>query len=608
MADITNFPIATVEIDLEAVLQAAVDAEAARDGAEAAEAGAATAADDVITKRLAPYDLTTAFFLPGDLAQGIAGGVVNDDGQILVALSPDSDSAGSTSTDSSLATFLPGDITQLGPVSDSGLQVTGGVGFTSGNIDTRRQLPPDGIAQLTGATPNREITLLMRDGTSVPVSAADDDPSDMVQNGNTVSYVRNRVVVTGGASEIVDIMAAKPRLPAGTTRIVFVPFYGQSNSMGGYSGTRAVSTVPESDRVLMLNQEARLTTTPPSTASIPMDWASGLRPLHESNSQHIAGPPGETPCSGFANKFLPYLEPGDVLVMATFGVGGAAISNLSKGSRSYANMMETGQRIMIWAGMLGLDMVVPFVPWVQGEANAATAYSTFKTSVQQIQSDLDTDFKAITGQTENIILLCAQPSSWTLSSITRSPAMEVYVDLARDEPTKFGITGPLYARPYGDLIHLSGTGTRANGETMGEAGGLKMTGTDNTALYATAAVRTGAVVRVTFTGQVGALVLDTSYVTNPGSYGFEFRQTGGSAVTISSVAIDGADVVITLSGTPTGTDQKIGIGTLGVSGNAAGPTTGPRCCLRDSTTETYSSTAGGGAMHKYACHQTISIT
>jgi len=80
-------------------------------------------------------------------------------------------------------------------------------------------------------------------------------------------------------------------------------------------------------------------------------------------------------------------------------------------------------------------------------------------------------------------------------------------------------------------------------------------------LWPTSVTRVGAVITATFNVPEPPIVFDTTIVPAAfANYGFEFSQVGGGGETISSVVITDATngvVTVTLSGTPTGTSQRL---------------------------------------------------
>ncbi len=168
---------------------------------------------------------------------------------------------------------------------------------------------------------------------------------------------------------------------------------------------------------------------------------------------------------------------------------------------------------------------------------------------------------------------------------------------------------PMYFLPHADGLHLTAAGYARLGAYHGRPIRQTLGGSKWLPLYPTSAVRTGAQVDITFHVPVGNLAIDTSVVSNPGNYGLRWIDNGdGNSVTISSVVVQNAAagiVRVTLSGTPTGTGQKIGIADWGTAGAPAGPTSGARACLRDSSGDT---DYYGNAMPNYAAISRIDVT
>ncbi len=87
---------------------------------------------------------------------------------------------------------------------------------------------------------------------------------------------------------------------------------------------------------------------------------------------------------------------------------------------------------------------------------------------------------------------------------------------------------------------------------------------------------------MTFHVPVPPLVVDTTLVTNPGSFGFEVTDEGAPALAIASVALSGPDAVkIVLNRAPAGA-ARLRYAHTGTLNASSGPTTGPRGNLRDS--------------------------
>ncbi|MNE93875.1 hypothetical protein D3C80_1917800 [compost metagenome] len=75
--------------------------------------------------------------------------------------------------------------------------------------------------------------------------------------------------------------------------------------------------------------------------------------------------------------------------------------------------------------------------------------------------------------------------------------------------------------------------------------------------------------------------------------------------TIQSVKLLGDNTLeVTLSAVPTGANPYIGIADIGTVGAAGGPVTGPRACLRDSSTDL---DGYGQPVYNWTCHQRINV-
>lgn len=315
----------------------------------------------------------------------------------------------------------------------------------------------------------------------------------------------------------------------------------------------------------------------------------------------------ETPASGLANGLAAIRRaavPGATdwdMALSGWGVGGTAYVGLKKGTTPYNNSLAAITDALAIAGATNTGMLVPFVPCVHGESDIAS--TTYATDIRQWQVDYETDIKAITGQTGTIPMLHSQPSAFGTGSTARS----TYAILTefRTNPTKTLLVGPKYIFTYSDGLHLVAASYRWMGEYYAKAAAAVMAGTAWSPLIPTSIVRSGAVITVSFAGRVGNLALDTTSVSDPGNYGFAWVQTGGAAQTISSVALinSNTQIQITLSGDPgTPTTQELlyaGPATGTSAGNAGGPTTGPRGCVRDSDPTVGPS---GLALYNWLCH------
>jgi len=182
------------------------------------------------------------------------------------------------------------------------------------------------------------------------------------------------------------------------------------------------------------------------------------------------------------------------------------------------------------------------------------------------------------------LLANARASFTALGSATSTvPVQQLAAAAAR--PDRIFVVAPKYMLGYvADGVHLTGDGERMLGEYYAKAWRRVLVDGEAWLPVSPRAVqRDGAVITVDFIVPAPPLVLDTTLVTDPGTFGFGFGDTSGAAPTIAAVAIVDDDTVsITLSAEPVGGNKRLRYAMTGSAGAAAGPTTGARGNLRDS--------------------------
>jgi hypothetical protein len=301
----------------------------------------------------------------------------------------------------------------------------------------------------------------------------------------------------------------------------------------------------------------------------------------------------ETIASGMANtvsklRRAATLDENDTsfdMAVDNVSAGGLSYGFIKKGTSYYAANINNASEINRLSNLLYANVsTVNAVAVVHGESDGGTTYAT---DIATWQADYETDLLAITGESKTVPMLHSQVSSFAQDSLARS----TYAMLAAHEanPSKTILVCPKYAFTYADGIHLNNTSMRLLGDYYGKALYALMSGGSFSPLRPTSLVRSGAVITISFAGRVGDLVLDDTTIDDPGNFGFEWIQVGGTARAISSIALvnSNTQVEITLDGDPGApSTQSIIYAGPASAGNATGsdggPTTGPRGCVRDS--------------------------
>lgn len=374
-------------------------------------------------------------------------------------------------------------------------------------------------------------------------------------------------------NDMLALMEALGRTPAPIAGVAmnYVPITGQSLATGGNSDLAALTYD------LQLTQRNRMQTGSAESFTTGKKMANLVR-LTGFSLEHLGLPFARSlsNINGSANN--------DVVV-DNWASSGTAYVGLKKGTTPYNNLIDNLTTAYGLHGYYNEGFVVPAVLVVHGESDSQS--STYQADIEEWQADLETDIQAITGQADGIPMFCSQESSWTTGNQATGKSSIAMYAAAVAEPTKQILVCAKYFLTYADSVHLSSWSYRRLGEYYAKAYKAVIIDAGSFApMQPTNIARVGAVVTLTFGNRVGNLVLDTDYVNNPGNYGFEFFDDGGPSVTVSSVAIVSNTIEVTLSGTPSGAGKRIRYAYTGVSGNDAGPVTGPRGCLRDSDTAT----------------------
>ena len=366
----------------------------------------------------------------------------------------------------------------------------------------------------------------------------------------------------------------KSRSPSFVARDVnHVLISGQSLSTGT-QGTPALSTTQPHDN-LMFDTGVRA-------------GASGasLVPLVESD----ADVEGETIASGMANLATELAQDlGEAthdLLMSAHGVASYAYSQLKKGTAVWDVMtaqVTSGKSIANDTVPTALSYVVRGVLIVHGETDSANANANYDDNLAEWQADYDTDVKAITEQSDPVVMFHTQLSSWTIFGGSVSVSLQ---QLAASVASagKIVMVGPKYIFEYADGLHLTADSYRWLGEYYAKAyRRVILEGLPWEPVRPRSVVRTGAHIDVHFHVPVRPLVIDTTRVSNPGNYGFQYTDdtSGGSPPAITGVTLTGpSSLRVTLASTPSAGNQRLRYAYA--SGTYGGPTTGPRGCLRDS--------------------------
>ncbi len=420
--------------------------------------------------------------------------------------------------------------------------------------------------------------------------------STTVDKNGYVGFATKNDGTTVSASRSLEI----PNFTGPVGDIMGIITNGQSLAVGTEGCPPLITTQPYNN--LMFNTGIVQTLNIPNAPYAKTSFVPAIEQTTTSGASHNYGETGM--CAGF-NTFSALLPPGNTypFFLCSGAQGGESLSALSKPGAYYSNFISCFQAAMTIASSLGLFINFPYVPWIQGEADdaAMTAPATYSSGLQTLINNINTDVKAMQvttygySQANDIALIVSQPSSWQLAGPSTTPYAAIGQMLAAAAlPGRIKVCGPKYhiGQYFVGDVHMANYGYQrmfidvvkvAISEIIYGKTWLPLTCT--TASHYTPAGASFSVVRAAFNNPSGTpLVLDTVNVTDPnGQKGFEIVDSIG-ACAITNVQILGPELLQLKTARALATDGSVRLRAAytAVLGNNAGPTSGPRCCLRDS--------------------------
>lgn len=172
------------------------------------------------------------------------------------------------------------------------------------------------------------------------------------------------------------------------------------------------------------------------------------------------------------------------------------------------------------------------------------------------------------------------------------------------------LAAPQYVCDFGDVYHMLPESYQIMASYKAKSLRRIKQGLGFAPLHAVETVRYGTTIDVRFGGgwlpHGGALVLDTSIVTDPGQYGVVFADSTMSA-SVRSVSVVARDVVrVRLDAVPTGANPRLGFAYWAAAENDdQGRDTGLRCCIRD--TDPDACPVSGRLLHNYSISHTVAV-
>lgn len=214
---------------------------------------------------------------------------------------------------------------------------------------------------------------------------------------------------------------------------------------------------------------------------------------------------------------------------------------------------------------MAVPLVVRTVPFLQGDADmlagVGTSKATYKTQFAALQAEVDAMIKAATGQTED-----PEWITYVTSSVPNGlggpgiggAVQQAQIEIATENASgRISCTGPDYYMSFFGAHRLK-EWIVVHAEELARARRARLQGSRADICRVTSASISGNVITLTCSVPGGgALEIDTTSIppmtgTNSAAQSFVqgFEYTDGAGRTISSVAVNGPQIAVTLSGAP----------------------------------------------------------
>ena len=287
------------------------------------------------------------------------------------------------------------------------------------------------------------------------------------------------------------------------------------------------------------------------------------------------------------------------------GQDGTVIADLGKGSKTYNKFLHDIETAYQSAQKRGWNFVMPAFCWMQGETDVTSYPGTdYRELLLQFVKDINQDVKQITGQLQDIEVICYQSNPVTRAKdfnplaydCSETIVPETQLELVRDHPT-FHASGPMYPYDFvNEIIHIDGASQKRHGVLVALAALdiLKHQKHQRGLLPLKAQCHDKEVI-IDFNIPCPPLTFDTIQVTNPGHYGFSVITPDNRDI-VENVILQDGRVHLLCGESPKDCRVRYAInGDKMVSGRLHGP----RGNLRDSQGDSITITIQG---KKYLIH------
>ena len=234
------------------------------------------------------------------------------------------------------------------------------------------------------------------------------------------------------------------------------------------------------------------------------------------------------------------------------GWGATTVAQLSKGSQYYAQLIADVNGGKSIANAQGKIYKVSAITWTQGESDyiAGTTAVSYKASMIQLRNDLNTDIKAITGQTDDIPIVMYQTATSKGGNVDFPNIAISQYDLVTNEDGFYFATA-MYNMNYNDNFHLKSESSKL----LGAYYGLTISNLLQDKykfLHPISKLIQGNICKLNFEVPNPPLKFQNANGVNLTNKGFKVMKSGVDILTSVSIGTDGVSVNLICSESPNG--------------------------------------------------------
>lgn len=222
--------------------------------------------------------------------------------------------------------------------------------------------------------------------------------------------------------------------------------YAQSN---GLAGNASNSTSDFANSITFSSSGTNINSTTGTANFIPVANAVTFSPISASavTIVQLLKSENKVELAKFGNSYL----------LGAAGLSGGSITAMNKGTDPYTYFINAVTRAKTLCDSQGKTFGIRAIYWTQGEGDRAKTKQQYYDLLKQMFIDLNTDIKAITGQTDDVIFFTYQTSAWkgvqnTDGNYYQLGVQNAQVQLARDLPNVF-VGMAMYQFGYVDEYH-----------------------------------------------------------------------------------------------------------------------------------------------------------